>query len=74
MSTTLITKRQAGAMVGLHPGHCMRLAREGRFPHPVKITETKSGGVRFVREEVQAWIEEKLAARPGHESDPESAT
>lgn len=36
------------------------MARDGKFPQPVKLTERRWA---FVRSEVEAWVDEKIAAR-----------
>lgn len=62
MSVVLLTKRQAADLVGLHPEYCMALSRQGRFPRPVKFGGRNSA-VRFVREEIDAWIAARIAER-----------
>lgn len=61
--TILLTKKQAGARVGLHPEYLMTLAKQGKFPHPVKYAAESNSSVRFVEAEVSAWIEAKIAER-----------
>jgi predicted DNA-binding transcriptional regulator AlpA len=53
----LITKQQAGALLGLHPESVMRLARQGRFPSPLKLGAGVRGRVRFSQEQIRAWLE-----------------
>lgn len=60
--TVLLTKTQAAERVGLHPEYLMTLAREGRFPRPVKYG-ARTSAVRFVETEIDAWVAEKIAAR-----------
>jgi excisionase family DNA binding protein len=60
---SLLTKREAADFIGVHPEHLMRLAREGKFPPPLKLGDTDNSGVRFDQAEVDAWIEERKAAR-----------
>ncbi|MGH6973238.1 MAG: helix-turn-helix transcriptional regulator [Stellaceae bacterium] len=41
----------------------MRMAREGRFPRPIKLGTAENCAVRFVAEEVEAWITVRMAGR-----------
>ncbi len=61
--TILLTKRQAGARVGLHPEYLMTLAKQGKVPQPVKYAAESNSSVRFVEAEVAAWIEGRVAER-----------
>ncbi len=61
--TVLLTKKQAADRVGLHPEYLMTLAREGKFPQPVKYAAESNSSVRFVEAEVTAWIEARIAER-----------
>ncbi len=56
----LLRKAVAADRVGYHPEYMMRLSRAGKFPKPV-ITGNRT--VNFVEDEVDAWIEEHIAAR-----------
>ena len=60
---TLLTKRQAAAVVGWHPEHVMREARAGRFPKPIKLGPKSQHAVRFVADEVEQWLHERIEAR-----------
>jgi predicted DNA-binding transcriptional regulator AlpA len=59
----LISKRETAEIVGFHPEHVMRLVRAGQFPRPIKTSSTVNCAVRFVADEVDAWIGERMAAR-----------
>ena len=59
----LVDKRTVAKELGFHPEHVMRLAREGRFPKPIKMTDAQNGAVRFIREEIDAWLAKRAAAR-----------
>jgi predicted DNA-binding transcriptional regulator AlpA len=59
----LWTKKKTANVVGFHGEHLMRLAREGKFPKPIKMGEAKNSGVRFVAEEVENWVAGRMAAR-----------
>ena len=61
--TILLNKQQAADRVGLHPEYLMTLAREGKFPCPVKYGKESNSAVRFVEAEVQAWIEARMSER-----------
>ena len=59
----LISKATVAKRLGYHPGHVMRLVREGKFPKPIKLGEGEAGAVRFVETEVDAWLDAKIADR-----------
>lgn len=61
--TVLINKQQAASYVGWSVVHLMREAVAGRFPRPVKLSRSAKSSVRFVKSEVEAWIEERVARR-----------
>ena len=60
---TLLTKREAAALVGWHPEHLMCQARAGRFPKPIKLGPTSQHAVRFVADEVEQWLHERIEER-----------
>ena len=70
---TLWTKKTVGEFTGLHPETCMRLAREQRFPQPIKLGPTDRHPVRFIAEEVMSWVEARMAER-GQGANVEGAT
>lgn len=59
----LLSKRQTAELVGFHPEHVMRLARAGAFPQPIKLGAAPNCAVRFLADEVDAWIASRMAAR-----------
>ena len=59
----LLSKKEAAAKLGFHPEHLMRLVRAGQFPKPVKVGVSVNCAVRFVSDEVDAWLCERMAAR-----------
>jgi len=61
--TRLLSKRQTAEIVGWHPEHLMRRVRSGEFPQPIKLGAATNCAVRFIAEEVDAWIAARLAAR-----------
>ena len=61
--TILLTKKQAAARVALHPEYLMTLAKQGKFPQPVKYAAESNSSVRFVESEVSDWIAAKVAER-----------
>ena len=61
--TNLLTKQQVAQRVGWHPEHIMREARAGRFPKPVKLGLTPQHSVRFVADEVEEWLCQRIEAR-----------
>jgi predicted DNA-binding transcriptional regulator AlpA len=60
---TLMTKKQVAALVRLHPESIMRLARMGKFPKPIRIGDTDRHAVRFLEEEIDAWLRNRMIAR-----------
>lgn len=56
----LMSPKEAAAAVSLSRPLLTMMAAEGHFPKPVRLTERR---IAFVRAEVQAWINEKIAAR-----------
>jgi predicted DNA-binding transcriptional regulator AlpA len=65
----LWSKKQTAEYVGFHPEHIMRLARHGRFPKPIKLGSAENCAVRFIGEEVEAWVTARVAERdaPAHD-------
>ena len=61
--TNLLTKQQVTERVGWHPEHLMREARAGRFPKPVKLGPTPQHAVRFVADEVEEWLRQRIEER-----------
>lgn len=59
----LMSKKDVAELVGFHPEHIMRLARQGRFPRPIKSGAAENCAVRFVANEVEAWIATRIAER-----------
>jgi predicted DNA-binding transcriptional regulator AlpA len=44
----LISKKETAKIVGVHPEHIMRMARQHRFPRPIKLGGSENSVVRFV--------------------------
>jgi predicted DNA-binding transcriptional regulator AlpA len=59
----LISKKATAARVDLHEESVMRLVRAGKFPKPIRTGPSLNCRVRFVEDEVEAWISERMAAR-----------
>jgi len=59
----LLSKKETAEIVGHHPEHIMRLARQGRFPRPIKTGTAENCSVRFVEDEIEAWISARMAER-----------
>jgi predicted DNA-binding transcriptional regulator AlpA len=59
----LWSKKQTAALVHYHGEHVMRLARQGKFPRPIKTGASPNCAVRFIAEEVEAWIAARMAER-----------
>jgi predicted DNA-binding transcriptional regulator AlpA len=56
----LITYRGAAAMTSLERTSLERLVKAGRFPQPVRISDSRLG---FVASEVRQWCEARIASR-----------
>ena len=63
MMKDMLTKKQTGELTGYHPEYHMQLARKGLFPQPIRLGPSIKSAVRFVKEEVDQWIEERIAER-----------
>lgn len=61
-AATLVGFAEAQRMTSLSRSTVERLIRVGDFPEPVTITPARRG---FVRAEVERWILERIARRPG---------
>lgn len=59
----LLSKKETAGLVGVHAEHLMRMTRQGRFPRPIKLGGTANCAVRFIAEEVEAWIAVRMAER-----------
>jgi predicted DNA-binding transcriptional regulator AlpA len=59
----LLSKHQTAELVGFHPEHLMRLARQGQFPKPIKTGDHDNCAVRFIADEIDAWLARRIAAR-----------
>lgn len=59
----LLSKKEAAARVGCHPEHVMRMARQHRFPRPIKLGYSENCAVRFVAQEIDEWIATRMAER-----------
>jgi predicted DNA-binding transcriptional regulator AlpA len=59
----LLSKKETAALIGVHPEHLMRLARQGKFCQAIKLGDGAGCAVRFDQAEVDAWIEKRALAR-----------
>jgi predicted DNA-binding transcriptional regulator AlpA len=59
----LLSKKETAALIGVHPEHLMRLARQGMFCRAIKLGDGAGCAVRFDQAEVDAWIEKHALAR-----------
>ncbi len=55
MSSRILKAKEVAERVSISTSQVYRLARDGRFPQPVKITENRSG---WLETEVDQWIDE----------------
>ena len=62
----LMSKRDVGALLKLHPESVMRLVRKGDFPSPMKLGSGERSQCRWPADVVERWLAEKLKnARAG---------
>lgn len=57
----LLTKKQAAELVGVHPESIMRMARENRFPQPIRLGHALQSHIRFDEADVLEWLQERKA-------------
>ena len=50
----IVSAKEASKMTSFSTGHLRRLAKEGKFPKPIQISENRSG---WLEEDVNKWIE-----------------
>lgn len=62
MATKLVSKKELKSVYGIpySPQHIARLEASGKFPQRVQLGECR---VAWLAEEVQAWIDERVARR-----------
>lgn len=65
----LLSKRDAAARIGVNPATLMRMAKEGRFPVPVRLSDHLLAEHRFIESEVEDWITARIAARDAMAAD-----
>lgn len=66
MTQKLVTKKELKSIFGVpySPAHIARLEAAGQFPQRVRLGACR---VAWVSEEVQTWIDERIATRdPDH--------
>ena len=68
--TVLLNKREAATRIGVHPITLLRMAREGRFPVPVRLGDFTLAEFRFIESEVEAWIEARVVERDALAAEP----
>ena len=56
----LISVSEAGQRTSLSRTTMWRLARQGAFPAPIKITDGRNA---YVEAEISGWVEARMAAR-----------
>ena len=67
--TQLISKKHAASKVDRHPVQVMRMVEAGKFPPPVRV----GSRVYFVEDEVEQWIQDRIAERDETNSDGPSS-
>lgn len=61
--TTLLTKREAAARIGVTPRTLMRMMQDGKFPRSVRLDNHPLAQHMFIDDEVESWIAERVAER-----------
>lgn len=61
----LMTPKEAASATSLSRPLLSLMAAEGQFPKPIQLTERR---IAFVRSEVEAWIDARIAARPANDN------
>lgn len=62
----LMSPKDAAIATSLSRPLLSLMAAEGEFPKPVRLGERR---IAFVRAEVEAWIDQRIAARPANDND-----
>ena len=67
MTIKLVSKKELKSVYGIpySPQHIARLEAAGKFPQRVQLGQCR---VAWLAEEVQAWIDERVARRAQHPS------
>lgn len=62
LKAKLLRIKDLTSALGLSRSHIYKLSKEGKFPKPIPIVE---GGVAvgWLAEEIQDWLDERIAAR-----------
>ena len=58
MATTVLRKSAAARRVGYSVRHLERLAKQGRFPKPIKIGARAAG---WLEAEIEEWLAQRIA-------------
>lgn len=61
----LMSPKEAAAATSLSRPLLTLMAKEGQFPKPVQLGIKR---IAFVREEVEAWIDQRIDARPANDN------
>ena len=69
----LISKKEAAKRTTYHPVSLMRLARNNKFPQPIRIGPGPHGRLAFLEAEVEEWIQERIEQRDGATKSAEKA-
>jgi prophage regulatory protein len=65
----IISVKDVCQLTTLSRAFISKVRRNGNFPAPVHLGEKRIG---FVRTEVEAWLEARIAARPANDNDNDS--
>jgi prophage regulatory protein len=66
ISNDLLLEPECRKLTRLHPTTRWRLEKQGKFPRRIKIgdPDAYNGRVAWSRNEVEAWLADRMAARP----------
>jgi prophage regulatory protein len=67
----VLRPRQVYELIGLSAMQVWRLRRDGRFPQPIALGVNSKG---FLKEEIDAWIEARVAERDARQQRQRAAT
>lgn len=63
MVNVILRRPDVEELVGLRRSQLYAMIQRGEFPKPIKLGHGPNGAVGWVKNEVEAWINERIAAR-----------
>ena len=61
----ILRKEQVSEKVGYTTVHISRLAKEGKFPSPIKLGPGLKARVVWIESEIDEWLEDRVAESRG---------